>query len=64
MYSGKTIDLVPKVTDVVRDLAGQGGLSHVILLPSAKTGTEVGKNVKAQVPMRCVRAWVVLSLLD
>lgn len=54
MYSGKTIDLIPKVAEVTQDLAGQGGLSHVILLPSAKTGKEVEIGAKSRIAKRCV----------
>lgn len=39
VYAGKTIDLMPKVTEVVRDLQSHG-LQGVILLPSTKTGAQ------------------------
>lgn len=39
VYAGKTIDLIPKITEVVRDLQSHG-LQGVILLPSAKTGKQ------------------------
>ncbi|KDQ57431.1 hypothetical protein JAAARDRAFT_35147 [Jaapia argillacea MUCL 33604] len=39
-YAGKTIDLLPKVAEVARDLASKG-LKHVILLPSTKMEKEV-----------------------
>lgn len=37
VYSGKTIDLLPKVADVAKALA-KSGLETIILLPSVKTG--------------------------
>jgi acetoacetyl-CoA synthetase len=39
-YSGKTIDLLPKVSEVVGALIKKG-LKRVILLPSAKSGHEI-----------------------
>ncbi|KAG6830065.1 hypothetical protein H0H92_002355 [Tricholoma furcatifolium] len=39
VYSGKTVDLLPKVREVINDLAGKG-LQQAILLPSARTGNE------------------------
>lgn len=39
VYAGKTIDLMSKVTEVVRDLQSHG-LQGVILLPSTKTGAQ------------------------
>jgi acetoacetyl-CoA synthetase len=36
-YAGKTIDLLPKISDVVRDLISKG-LENTILLPSTITG--------------------------
>lgn len=39
VYAAKTVDLVPKVTQVALDLQAHG-LQRVILLPSAKTGRE------------------------
>lgn len=38
-YAGKTVDLMPKVIEVVSDLQARG-LQRVILLSSAKTGRE------------------------
>ena len=40
VYGGKTIDLIPKITDVARDLVSRG-LLKVILLPSTKTKQEI-----------------------
>ena len=42
MYAGKTIDLMPKVRQVVQDLQSHG-LKRTILLLSAKTGIEATK---------------------
>ena len=39
VYAGKTIDLMPKVQQVVQDLQTHG-LQRAILLPSAKSGIE------------------------
>ncbi|EKM54658.1 uncharacterized protein PHACADRAFT_146820 [Phanerochaete carnosa HHB-10118-sp] len=39
VYAGKTIDLMPRVIEVVRDLQSRG-LQGVVLLPSTKTGAE------------------------
>lgn len=39
VYAGKTIDLMPKVTEVALDLQDKG-LQRTILLPSAKTGRD------------------------
>ena len=39
VYAVKTIDLMPKVTAVIRDLQSYG-LQRAILLPSAKTGKQ------------------------
>ncbi|KIP06965.1 hypothetical protein PHLGIDRAFT_106267 [Phlebiopsis gigantea 11061_1 CR5-6] len=39
VYAGKTIDLMPKVTAVIRDLQSHG-LHGAILLPSSKTGKQ------------------------
>ncbi|KAI0297209.1 acetoacetate-CoA ligase [Multifurca ochricompacta] len=44
VYAGKTVNLVPKVSEVVQDLSSKG-LEHVILLPSIKTGQEVSQEV-------------------
>ncbi|KAG6900780.1 hypothetical protein C0993_002204 [Termitomyces sp. T159_Od127] len=40
VYSGKTVDLLPKVSDVISDLADKD-LQQAILLPSARTGDEI-----------------------
>ena len=39
-YSGKSIDLIPKVREIVNGL-DKAGLDKVILLPSARDGKEV-----------------------
>lgn len=39
VYGGKTIDLMPKVTQIVEDLKAHG-LQRAILLPSTKSGQE------------------------
>ena len=39
-YAGKAVDLLPKVAEVVRDLATQG-LQKAILLPSRISGREI-----------------------
>ncbi|KAI0247309.1 acetoacetate-CoA ligase [Lactifluus subvellereus] len=44
VYAGKTIDLIPKVTEVAEDLSSKG-LEYVILLPSIKTGQEISQRV-------------------
>lgn len=53
MYAGKTIDLIPKVTEVVKDLSSKG-LEYVILLPSIKTGQEVSGGAIENIPLRSV----------
>ncbi|PSR79238.1 hypothetical protein PHLCEN_2v7096 [Hermanssonia centrifuga] len=53
IYAGKTIDLMPKVSEVVQDLDSHG-LQRVILLPSTKTG------VDAKIPSD-IRACCTLS---
>ncbi|KAG5652875.1 hypothetical protein H0H81_003305 [Sphagnurus paluster] len=40
VYAGKVVDLLPKISDVIRDLADKG-LQQAILLPSAHTGQEI-----------------------
>ncbi|CAL1706757.1 unnamed protein product [Somion occarium] len=39
VYAGKTIDVIPKVTQVAKELLSVG-LQNIILLPSTKTGKE------------------------
>jgi acetoacetyl-CoA synthetase len=39
-YTGKVINLVPKITDVFRDLR-KHGLKHAITLPSLVSGKEI-----------------------
>jgi acetoacetyl-CoA synthetase len=51
VYAGKTIDLIPKVTEVVKDLSSKG-LEHVILLPSIKTGREVSGGAIENISLR------------
>ena len=60
VYAGKTIDLMPKITEVVRDLQSHG-LQGVILLPSAKTGQQ--PPIPAGVPNRCASMFQVLVVL-
>ncbi|EED79249.1 predicted protein [Postia placenta Mad-698-R] len=48
-WLGKTIDLIPKVAEVANGLASYG-LQRVVLLPSAKTGTELSPSTAAGVP--------------
>ena len=52
VYAAKTIDLVPKVQIVVKDLQSHG-LQRVVLLPSAKTGQEA--SIPATIPNWYVR---------
>ncbi|KAJ3555249.1 hypothetical protein NM688_g2685 [Phlebia brevispora] len=47
VYAGKTIDLMPKLTQVIKDLQGHG-LQRAILLPSVRTG----RNAKIAPDMR------------
>ncbi|GBE80624.1 Malonamoyl-CoA synthetase vrtB [Sparassis crispa] len=49
IYVGKTIDLLPRITEVSRDLISRG-LQRVILLPSVKSGKEVDAVQTASVP--------------
>lgn len=56
VYAGKTIDLMPKASEVVLDLQTHG-LQRAILLPSAKTGRD------ATVPPNLPN-WYVDSLLS
>ena len=51
MYAGKTIDLIPKVLQVVKDLTAHG-LEHAILLPSSKSGKEVAESLASAIPKR------------
>lgn len=50
VYAGKTIDVIPKVAQVAKELLSVG-LQNIILLPSTKTGKEPST---AYVPRRCV----------
>jgi len=49
----KTPNLIPKVSEVVRDLSSKG-LGHVILLPGIKSGQEVSQEVVNAIPLRSV----------
>ncbi|KAI0062826.1 acetoacetate-CoA ligase [Artomyces pyxidatus] len=49
VYAGKEINLVPKITEIVKDLTSKG-LEHVILLPSLKDKKEVPSSVLNAVP--------------
>jgi len=51
VYAGKTIDLIPKVLQVVKDLTAHG-LEHAILLPSSKSGKEVAESLARAIPKR------------
>ncbi|RDB16867.1 Acetoacetyl-CoA synthetase [Hypsizygus marmoreus] len=44
LYAGKAIDLLPKASDVIRDLNNKG-LQQAILLPSTLTGKEVSHDI-------------------
>jgi len=44
VYAGKTINLLGKVSGIIRDLMDKG-LHQAILLPSAKTGEEVRQDI-------------------
>ncbi|KAG6919379.1 hypothetical protein DXG01_006928 [Tephrocybe rancida] len=44
VYSGKTVNLLPKVSAVIRELANKG-LQHAILLPSARTGHDISHDI-------------------
>lgn len=60
VYAGKTVDIVPKITEVARDLSSKG-LERVVLLPSSKTG-QLGEY---DIPNRFVpRVNVTLYLSD
>ncbi|THH03812.1 hypothetical protein EW146_g10337, partial [Bondarzewia mesenterica] len=48
-YAGKTIDLLPKITEVANNLTAKG-LEHVILLPSVKSGKEPPESVSNGIP--------------
>jgi hypothetical protein len=60
VYSGRTIDLLPKVTEVAQDLSSKG-LRHVILLPSVKTGLEASLEIVESVSLRSVSNNIALS---
>ncbi|KAG6866376.1 hypothetical protein C0991_005297 [Blastosporella zonata] len=45
VYSGKTVNLLPKISEVIKDLADKG-LQQAILLPSAQTGKEVQQDIR------------------
>ncbi|TFY72119.1 hypothetical protein EVG20_g864 [Dentipellis fragilis] len=49
VYAAKPIDLLSKVSDVVRDLHSHG-LEHVVLLPSTRTGKEVNDSALKGIP--------------
>ncbi|KAA1471742.1 acetoacetate-CoA ligase [Dentipellis sp. KUC8613] len=49
VYAAKRIDLLSKVSDVVRDLHSHG-LEHVVLLPSTRTGKEVDDSALKGIP--------------
>jgi len=44
VYSGKPIDVLPKVKEIANDLSSKG-LRHVVLLPSIKTGLEATQEI-------------------
>ncbi|KAF9460715.1 hypothetical protein BDZ94DRAFT_1375274 [Collybia nuda] len=44
IYGGKTVNLLSKVTNVIRDLSDKG-LQQAILLPSARTGKEIHHDI-------------------
>ncbi|TFY75053.1 hypothetical protein EWM64_g8960 [Hericium alpestre] len=50
VYAAKTIDLLSKISDVVKDLTSYG-LEHVVLLPSSKTGKDVSDAVLKTISM-------------
>ncbi|KAI9449438.1 hypothetical protein BJY52DRAFT_1192561 [Lactarius psammicola] len=52
IHVGKTINLIPKVSEVVQDLSSKG-LGHVILLPGIdiKSGQEVYREVVSTIPL-------------
>ena len=52
VYAGKTIDLLPKISQVAKDLTAHG-LEHIILLPSSKSGKEATESVVRSLPKRC-----------
>ena len=49
VYAGKTIDLLPKISAVAKDLTTHG-LEHAILLPSVKTGNEAHGAALSDIP--------------
>ena len=49
VYAGKTIDLLPKISAVAKDLTTHG-LEHVVLLPSVKTGDEAHGAALSDIP--------------
>ncbi|KAN0138374.1 acetoacetate-CoA ligase [Lactarius tabidus] len=51
IYAGNFIDLMPKVSKVVRGLSSKG-IRHVILLPGIKSGQEVSREVVSSIPLR------------
>jgi len=51
VFAGKTIDLIPKVSQIAKDLITHG-LERIILLPSSKSGKEVAESKVAGIPKR------------
>ena len=60
VYSGKTINVLPKVKEIANDLSSKG-LQYVVLLPSIKTGLEVSQEVVESVLLGSVIYNVVKS---
>jgi acetoacetyl-CoA synthetase len=50
IYTGKTFNLIPKVSEAVQNLTSKG-LRHVILLPGIKSGQEVSQAVVNTIPL-------------
>jgi acetoacetyl-CoA synthetase len=60
LYSGKTINVLPKVKEIANNLSSKG-LQYVVLLPSIKTGLEVSQEIVESVLLGSVIYNVVIS---
>lgn len=60
VYAGKTVDILPKITQVAKELLSVG-LQQVILLPSTKTGKTLSNH---QVPNRYFHKLLIVSFTE
>ncbi len=52
VYAGKTIDLLPKIAHVTRDLRTHGW-QKVVLLPGTRTGKDPAMGARREIPLQC-----------